>query len=561
MSIIHVNHIESNCRSRFGSLIDVSDVHTVDPSERDVHFLTRALAAFAVSALAKADDVAGAKSVVDESHDDGIDAFYFDSSNHVCYLVQSKWDKAGTGTIDVASVLKFVQGVNDFFESASSLGPKMQARNPEIQGVLGDSRATFVLVIAYTGKQGLSAEARKPLDLLLAKLNEDDPWVSLEVLKQKELHDVVEQLALGDSVDLTILLHEWGRVNDPYKCWYGQVDVSDIVPWGKFGNHLYHKNIRAFKGNTDVNDAIVGTLRDRPENFLYFNNGIILLCSDIDKQPLGGSSRSSGVFECKGASVVNGAQTVGSIIGGSGQTGNARVMVRLISLENCPPDFANEVTRATNTQNRVDKRDFAALDKEQLRLKSDMLLTLGKEYVYRTGDAEPSADSGCTLDEAAVGLACAQTDINFAMVAKREVGRLYEDITQPPYVVLFNPSISATRLWRTVEVMRSVDEYLKKAQTVLDGKPKLIAIHGNRFILHLVFRRLKSILDESVADVSALLSQVSEVTKETLAAVVGQGLELYPNAYPSNLFKNSTKCKAIVEAIDKLPPLQQQEMF
>jgi hypothetical protein len=53
MSIIHVNHIQSNCRSLFSS-IDMSDVTTTDPGDREDKFLSRALAAFAIAATAGA---------------------------------------------------------------------------------------------------------------------------------------------------------------------------------------------------------------------------------------------------------------------------------------------------------------------------------------------------------------------------------------------------------------------------------------------------------------------------------------------------------------------------
>jgi len=43
--------------------------------------------------------------------------------------------------------------------------------------------------------------------------------------------------------------------------------------------------------------------------------------------------------------------------------------------------------------------------------------------------------------------------------------------------------------WRSVEAMRLVDEALKK-QASREGKDRLIAVHGNRFVLHLVFRSL-----------------------------------------------------------------------
>lgn len=427
----------------------------------------------------------------------------------------------------------------------------MQAKNKEIQDVLADSQATFVLVIAYTGKQPLSPDVKKPLDEQLQELNDDGDFVSLKVLRQKELHDIVEQRALGESVDLVIMLHEYGKVSDPYKAYYGQVDVTDIVAWGKYGDHLYHKNIRGFKGSTEVNDSIMTTVKDSPDNFLYFNNGITLLCSELHKQPLGGKSKFSGVFDCRGASVVNGAQTVGSIIqalSAPSATSTARVMVRLISLENSPADFGFEITRATNTQNKIEKRDFAALDKEQERLRSEMLLSLGKDYVYRTGDSAPQPDKGCTLDEAAVALACANPDVTLAMTAKREVSRLYEDIEKAPYTVLFNPSLTALKVWRCVQVSRNLDTFLKEAQANKEGKERLVAIHGNRLLLHFVFRELpSSIFDSDKAD--AELAKVPDLGKKYLSRLTAEIMQNYATSYPGQLFKNVSKCKNIVAAI------------
>ena len=113
MSIIHVNHIKADCNARFSGLVDVSDVNA-KPEDIESHFLTRALAAFSLCALAKIEDREAANCVTDEPHDDGIDAFYYSSTEHVCYLVQSKWSSAGSGSIDVGSVLKFIQGFDTY---------------------------------------------------------------------------------------------------------------------------------------------------------------------------------------------------------------------------------------------------------------------------------------------------------------------------------------------------------------------------------------------------------------------------------------------------------------
>lgn len=553
MSIIHVQHIEASCRARFASLIDMSDVGTGDPEQKDGQFLSRALAAFAISAASKTDDATAAKAVVDEYQDDGIDAFFFDHIEHVAYLVQSKWIKDGNGSPDLGSVLKFIQGINHFLENkVAMLGPKLQGKNSDIQDALADSQARFVLIVAYTGKPPLAAPVSAPLTQLLADLNDVTDSVSLQVLKQKELHDIVEEGAMGASVDLTVMLNEFGKVTEPYLAYYGQVDISDFAPWAKYGDRLYHKNIRSFKGSTEVNDAIAATIKDAPEKFLYFNNGITLLCAEIVKRPLGGKSKTSGVFDCKGASIINGAQTVGSILTALGAPAStltaARVMVRLISLENCPPDFAFDVTKAANTQNRIERRDFAALDAEQTRLRNDLLLSLGKEYVFRTGDQPPAQDKGCTLDEATVALACAQPDVTHAVNAKQAVGRFYEDISKAPYTILFNSALTAIKLWRAVDVLRNVDAALKEQLKKREGKEKLCAIHGNRVLLHLVFRELSpGIFDAS--DVSAEMQKIPTLTAGFLDKVAEEITRYSPPSYVGNVFKNITKCKAIVQAI------------
>ncbi len=94
--------------------------------------------------------------------------------------------------------------------------------------------------------------------------------------------------------------------------------------------------------------------------FWYFNNGITVLCQKVAKTALGATSKKAGTFAFEGVSIVNGAQTVGGIGRAADdhpqEVGDARVTIRFISLENCPADFAEEVTRGTNTQNRVGPR-------------------------------------------------------------------------------------------------------------------------------------------------------------------------------------------------------------
>src|SRR5262249_19629420 len=151
---------------------------------------------------------------------------------------------------------------------------------------------------------------------------------------------------------------------------------------------LFATNLRSTLPNTGVNDGIIDTIRSRPQYFWYFNNGVTVLCTKVAKAPAGGTDRRLGHFTFTGAQVVNGAQTVGSIAGALATTENAaadgtapvpvnvpgRVMVRFIELEGTEEGFGAEVTRWTNTQNRVGGREFLALDPEQVRLANEFAL-------------------------------------------------------------------------------------------------------------------------------------------------------------------------------------------
>jgi hypothetical protein len=101
----------------------------------------------------------------------------------------------------------------------------------------------------------------------------------------------------------------------------------------------------------------MGETLDKDEShFWYFNNGLTALCSSVRRLARGAGSRNVGEFMLEGVSIVNGAQTVSAIaraakVRGAANPLQARVWVRFISLEGCPPEFASQVTEATNTQN------------------------------------------------------------------------------------------------------------------------------------------------------------------------------------------------------------------
>ncbi|WP_324718003.1 AIPR family protein [Carboxydochorda subterranea] len=559
MSVLHLRHVRLTLERLFKGVLDMSDCQHHSGQLYEFTFLSRALAAYSVMYHAQCDVSTAANSVIDGYDDNGLDAVHYDELTRTLWIVQAKWIDKGKGAPSLADVKKFTSGVRDLINgNFDRFNEQLQKRQDELMRALDDVQVNLGLIIAYTGGP-MHRHGQRDLEDLLGELNDASPVAKLVVFTLSDIHRAVAGLAESDSVNFEIALSEWGQVREPYRAFYGQANAAEIAKLWAFGPRLLSKNIRKFLGDSSVNESIQETLRTRPDDFWYFNNGITILCSSVEKKLMGGASRDVGIFVCNGANVVNGAQTVGSIARvyqtNPESVERARVLVRLISLENCPEGYATELTRATNTQNRIEKRDFVSLDPQQERLRMELYIE-GKTYSYKTGDALPDEETGCTLDEATVALACSSGDLSLAILAKKEIGKLWEDTTQPPYATLFNENLTGAKLWRLVQILRAVESELKSLQADARGKYRNVAVHGNRFILYQVFKRLPvAQLEDPAAPIGDLLEQARQLTRVALDATYASVEALFPDAMIGRLFYNLTKCRRIDEDLnDRLPP-------
>lgn len=552
MSTLYLERIAYALDSNFKDGIDMSDYKGKPEKDLKSAFLSRALAAYCVMALSDCEPKAAGASITDGFHDNGLDAVYFDGDEKVLYLATSKWSHDATKSIDKATCLSFIAGIRNLIKGdLSQFNDKLKSREKEIFEVLRRADVRIVLILAYTSLSPLAAEVRAEIDKFLAAENDigDTDIFSLEVCDLNRVYSFVSGARLQNAVKLQITLREWGTMGDPYRAYYGQVEVSEIAQWSRFGKDIFDRNLRFYRGRNDINEALEGTLTGAPSDFWYFNNGLTILCRTIKKLPLNGERRDFGVFECEGVSVVNGAQTVGVICDAAAKTGAAgaaKVHARLISLENCPDGFDTAVARATNTQNRIERRDFAALDPNQRRIAVEMQLD-GKLYVYKSMEGmDPTGDQGCGIEEATVALACSIGDVGMTVQAKREVGKLWEDIQREPYTKLFNDELSAKHLWRAVKVLRIVAHELSQIDTSKLPRGNLVAVHGNRFVLHRVFMapEVKRYRDLTFPEVE-LERAARTATRAVIAALAADIQEHHSGAYLANLFKNLQKCKGI----------------
>jgi hypothetical protein len=548
-----MRQIKSFLEQTFFAEVDMNDWGKKSADSRELTFLSRSLAAFSIMHLTDTTAEEASASIVDGGKDNGIDAIFYDRREHILYLVQSKWKQNGSGSFEKGELQKFICGVKDLInEKFDKFNKKIQNKADEIDEALNDSDTRIMLILSYTGKDPLSSEVRQDLEDFVRDINDATDLMFFKVFDQKYIYYAVAQDSKGTPINIEVMLYEWGQTREPYQSFYGQVFVAELATWWeKFNTKLFTPNIRTYLGETDVNNGIIETLKKSPEKFWYYNNGVTALCSSIRKKPIGGASRDSGVFECKDVRIVNGAQTVGSVARAStlypDSVQQAKVFIRFISLENCPEDFDREVTRSNNTQNRIDSRDFIALDPEQERIRNELRLE-EVSYAYKSGEIAQLREKGFEIEEATLARACSFNDVTYAVLAKGKISKLWEDIEKAPYKALFNGGVTGPALWRVVQIMRLISEQLDKEKLERrKNKEHLYLVHGNLFITHVVFQHLPENLVKSLDDVTEDDAKlIQKTTLRILDSVISSINTLFPDVYAANLFKNLKKCRELL---------------
>lgn len=136
----------------------------------------------------------------------------------------------------------------------------------------------------------------------------------------------------------------------------------------KYGARLLEANVRSFLSVTGkVNKGIRDTLRNDPERFMAYNNGIVLVA---DEAHLGKTSEGGpGILWLKGMQIVNGGQTTASIYFTKKRSPEidlrrVRVPAKVIVLRS--QDVVNEealisdISKYANSQNSVKQSDLSA---------------------------------------------------------------------------------------------------------------------------------------------------------------------------------------------------------
>ena len=130
---------------------------------------------------------------------------------------------------------------------------------------------------------------------------------------------------------------------------------------------LFAQNLRYYVKNAKIDGNIIETMQEHPENFWYYNNGVIFICDDYTIQETS--------IILKNFSIINGGQTT-KLIGETEFQNDFYLQCKIIKNkyedEEEKIDFIANVAEASNTQKPIKDKDLIANKPEQRLLKRQM---------------------------------------------------------------------------------------------------------------------------------------------------------------------------------------------
>lgn len=311
--------------------------------------------------------------LTDASDDHKIDFLYFDEDEKTLLVVQGfhsdavKQSAKSNKAADLNAALAWLftgelERFNDFMR------PKVE----EIRQALESNKLQFIELI-FAHNCGESKEVDLELKTASNFLNDHFKDTAITVSYKELGNPSLESLFLKKTSNITI--------TDNIECPYPVKSYENSADWDsvcvtitgewlrdlylQYNSQLFSANYRGYLGESrnKINKGIKLTAERTPQNFWAFNNGITILTHSFD-QP-------EGKVILHGMSIINGAQTTGSLgqIPTTTSLAGVQLMARIIQCTD--PDVIGSIIKFNNMQNKITSWDSYGNDTQQIELKRE----------------------------------------------------------------------------------------------------------------------------------------------------------------------------------------------
>jgi hypothetical protein len=331
--------------------------------------------------------------MVDGPDDGGVD-FIYASEGHVL-IIQSKY--CGQDKHECPEDLTHFCGVISRLYEAYTTNQKLNTKVRKALHNIDWQSDYFNLHFITLGKVSKAIRDRAAKGSIPVKaLSDFEERTEITLCSEQDLDmRLREALAAGDILDETIDIQfapnpqgiPWVRFQsrNGRDLYVGEVSGSQLGQlYSQHGYRLFAMNIRDYVGESSTNNCIVNTAMAEPDDFVFFNNGVSAVATQIQED------RDNHLLHCRRFSIINGAQTVRCLSRAQVQDHqplrHVRVLLRIIGLSlGEDTDFVTDATRFNNTQNAIKSADFRSNDPVQkdLKCRFSNLNRHGKPYLYK----------------------------------------------------------------------------------------------------------------------------------------------------------------------------------
>lgn len=333
-------------------------------------------------------DAEAAAALCGGPRDKGVDAVLIDDPARIVFIVQGKYRRdLASKTEHRADVTGFAQLATDICGDSETFRSFTQDISPEVSGKLEEARNRigkrgYTLHLYYVTLGKCSSALRDEAHRIARS---SDVSVTFQLFDGRRvmllLSDYFDGVAPPvPSLDLEIESGGGVRTSGIFTRYDSKTDIeawvfsmTDVAIAGLFDRartRLFARNVRGFLGSTDINAGMEATLRNEPEFFWYYNNGITIVCDDAKQE----SSRGQNILRVTNPQVINGQQTTRMLARTIGKSTRASVVVRVIRVPRSIgggdhfETLVSRIVSATNWQNAIRPSDLMSNDRRQIEI-------------------------------------------------------------------------------------------------------------------------------------------------------------------------------------------------
>jgi len=506
--------------------------------------------------------------ITDGPNDHGIDAVVFQEDN-VIDLFQFKFtekfenhksDGLKDGPINaIESALRRITAYDQDF--VDSCNPLLQTAVKEMWNCMGRGEVKITVHFYTNLAEPVSSTKLRSINIVLGEFGAKSQVYGIADLMSLVLKNKTKPF----NTKFQLAAKSWfENVISGSKYVVGSIDAYSLMEAisedGKLVEDIFDENVRMYlRRKGKINKSIYGTaVSEENYNFFFFNNGITMLCDEMDY-----SKSVAPSINAYNMRIVNGSQTIHALYDvyqnplHADRLKEINLLLRIYEVRN--KELGQKIAEFTNSQNPVKSRDLRSNDQTQAKLE-EILKDAGYYYARKKNQfSNLNLGKDKIIDSEKLGqilLAYYLEKPGAAKNKKREVYGSYFSAIFDPEKISLDYVLTPFQIFQKIdsEIAELRKEKLRLSVSPKEGKEFEEFVKSNDYLFHATYywltavkllaaRKGINLTISSLPDLVNLLSPAKKILLELVNSNESQAA--------AQIFKSDSAVEELKRIIDK----------